>query len=194
MKKLTIIFLFIFSVSLLLANNFDDFNQFEQFEKQDKQEFNRLKYKVKSCINDWDFSCARDNLKKMKKYITTKSDNKIIDNLWDVLYAEEKRKERYEEARRRASATKNITLTDCEDGTCVIEVNGQYDGNIYYKYSSSYGGSYNIFVLGSTNVQNISGTYFLSNKKLSIKCGSKYGISLSEALYYYLKCATNGSY
>ncbi len=60
---------------------YDAFDTFEQFEQMDAAEFDDLIEQAKGCITDWDFACAKESLKKAKRYITKKADNATIASL-----------------------------------------------------------------------------------------------------------------
>jgi len=200
MRVLFIAFLF---VNLLLA---DDFAAFEQFDNMDKINFKKYEQKINNCIKEWKFECAKENLSKIKRYITQKSDNNIISSLWDKLDAEQDKKEQYEESKRIANSHKYITLKNCQNASggsrmCTIYVNNSYDGNIYYKLKND--GNYNIFILNSKNAKNNSGFYDTKLHRLwTTYCGdSVFGVSkkiyvydLSKALYMYANCSINGRY
>ncbi len=208
LQKILIIFLLFSLSSVVFANGFNSFDQFNKFDKQDKQEFDRLKKETKHCIINWDFDCARNNLGKMKKYITSRKDNTIISSLWDDLYAQKREKERQEEAQRQAeeaqrqaNSNKSINITDCSytnwnrQTMCTLNVNGSYDGNIVYYYKNNV---YNIFITGSNSASIISGGYNPSLNNIdTTACGeSSIGSvnSVSQALYMYANCAINGHY
>jgi hypothetical protein len=190
-------------ISILLA---DDFSAFEQFDNMDKTNFKKYEQKINNCIKEWKFECAKENLNKIKRYITKKSDNNTISSLWSKLYAEQDKKERYEEAKRRANANKSIELKNCQSASggarmCSMYVNNRYDGNIFYKLKND--GNYNIFILGSKNAKNNSGFYDTKLHRVwTTYCGdSVFGASkkvhvydLSKALYMYANCSINGRY
>ena len=189
MKKF-LIFLF----PLFLFAGFNDFSAFDKFDKQDKQEFNRLKSKAKSCMNSWDFSCARDDLKKMKRYITAKSDNSVINSLWDDLHIKEREKEQYEEAQRRANSSKSVSVGSCDTynglTSCDISVNGISGfGTISYKYSYEYKQYY---IYGGTGWGD---TYYPTENRLyTAGCGSISANGISDALVKTARCKINGHY
>jgi len=195
MKKF-LIFLF----PLFLFAGFNDFSAFDKFDRMDKQEFNRLKKEAKECIKNWNFSCARNKLKNMKKYITSKKDNKIIDNLWSELYREESAKERYEEAQRRANSNKSFSLEYCYNGSsggarcCRAIIDGEDKGSICYKWDSHYN-HYSIFpVFGAEIYEN---GYYDPNLHMiwTTKCGKTYTVySIASALNKFLNCVANGHY
>jgi len=193
-------------VSTLLFASMSDFDQFEQFDKQDKQEFNSLKKKIQKCIKKWDFECANKKIKKIKKYVTSKKDSKVITDLKIALSNEKYKKQEHEEAQRRANAKKSIKITNCQNGSggatmCTLYVNGNYDGNIFYKLKSN--GDYDIYILGSKNAFTNSGFYDTSLHRVwTTSCGDsvfgrsskKFVYDLSKALYMYANCSINGVY
>ncbi len=199
-------YVFLILLSTLLFASMSDFDQFEQFDKQDKQEFNSLKNRIQKCIKKWDFECASSNIKKIKKYVTSKKDSKVIADLKVALSNEKYKKQEYEEAKRRANAKKTIRIGNCHSGSggaimCSLNVNGSYDGNIFYKLKSN--GDYDIFILGSKNASTNSGFYDTNLHRVwTTSCGdSVYGRShqkfvydLPKALYMYANCSINGVY
>ena len=198
MNRLLII---IFIIPLFsFAGNYD-FNAFDKFDRMDKQEFNRLKKEVKKCINNWNFDCARSKLYKMKKYITSKKDNKMIDNLWNELNREEEAKTRYEEAQRRANSNRTYSIENCYAGAdgakcCSLIIDGEDKGHICYQWDSS-SNDYKIFPVWGANID-VNGYYDPNLHMIwTTKCGdssagSVYGIS--SALDKFANCVANGYY
>ncbi|WP_456480304.1 hypothetical protein [Nautilia sp.] len=194
MKQL-IISLFLFS--LLFSTGFDAFSEFEKFEKNDKKEFQSLKKKAESCINNWDFSCTSDALDKMKLYITSPKDKKIISSLWDKYYDEKEAKRRYEEKQRARSRYVSVSIRDCYNKTCSVNVNGSYAGTIAYWWKSSSGGYYVInYKATNGGLLGKSGHYHPSlNEVYMSDCGTKRRVySLKQAMKYVVKCAVSGHY
>lgn len=199
-------YIFLILLSTLLFASMSDFDQFEQFDKQDKQEFNSLKNKIQKCIKKWDFECAQNDIKKIKRYVTSKKDSKIIADLKIALSNEKYKKQEYEERKRRANAKKSIRIGNCHNGSngammCTLYVNGSYDGNIFYKLKSN--GDYDIFILGSKNAYTNSGFYDTNLHRVwTTRCGDsvfgrsekKFVYDLSKALYMYANCSINGVY
>ncbi len=184
----------------------DDFEQFEAFDNQDKKEFNNLENQINNCIEEWDFECAANKIRKIKKFVTSKKDATTISNLQAALADAKEKKRAYEEAQRRANAKKSFTIGNCQnarDGAimCTLRVKGEYDGNIFYKLEND--GKYNIFILGSKNASNCQGFYDTTLHRVwTTRCGdSVFGASqkrfvydLSSALKMYASCAINGNY
>jgi len=193
MKRLALL---IFTISSLIGSEFDDFSQFAQFEKQDKEAFKKLESKVKRCINNWNFSCARDNLYKMKKHIVSKKDSRVIDTLWTDLYTQEREKKEYEEAQRLANSTKSIEVYRCDfykKGLCDLKVNNAYDGVVFYKYKN---GEYMLDIMNSKNAKATVGGYYPDADELYVPyCGHKYDVGgLFNALNYFANCAINSKF
>jgi len=195
MNKLSAFFI----LPLFLFAGINDFSAFDKFDRMDKQEFNRLKKEARRCINNWNFDCARNRLYKMKKYITSKKDNKIIDNLWSDLNKEEDIKRKYEVARR-ANSSKSIYIGSCYNGTgarcCALYINEEKEGTFCYKWNSSYN-HYDIFSLFGANFSVI-GYYAPSLHMIwTTKCGDSSAgsvYSISEAIRKYANCVANGHY
>jgi len=192
MKQL-LISLFLFS--LLFSSGFDSFSEFEKFDKNDKQEFKTLKKKAESCINSWDFSCASDTLDKMKLYVTSPKDKKIISSLWDKYYDEKAAKRNYEA--RKANQKKSVSLRSTGDGCYSVKADGNYVGSICAKYS---GGDYDIFTYPDysssyAKCSHPTGMFFTNPPKLYISDTqtSIHSNSLSDALYkmanYWVNCS-----
>lgn len=197
--------LLILTCTYLFANMTEK-EQFEYFDKQDKKEFKLLKGKINKCIKDWNFSCADSKLKIIKRYVTSKKDVQTIRRLKNILLNEKSKKRAQEEAQRRANAYKSIKITDCQNrsgGTvmCTLYVNGNYDGNIFYKLKDT--DKYNIFILGSKNAATNSGYYDIKLHSVwTTRCGdSVFGRSnrisvydISTALNMFANCSINGRY
>jgi len=191
MKKLLIS---IFFFSFLFSSGFDSFSEFEKFEKNDKKEFQSLEKKAKSCINSWDFSCASSALDKMKLYVTSPKDKKIISSLWNKYYDEKEAKRDYEEKKRNRSV--NVKIKDCYKKICSVYINGEYTGTMAYWWDS---GGYYVTSYRKNEGSGLlgrSGYYYPNSKKVYVvDCGTKYGVySLEEAMKYVVKCIVSGHY
>ena len=193
MKKLLIS---IFFFSFLFSSGFDSFSEFEKFEKNDKKEFQSLEKKAKSCINSWDFSCASEALDKMKLYVTSPKDKKIISSLWNKYYDEKEAKRDYE-ARKRANQKRSVSLRSTGDGCYAVKADGNYVGTICAKYHR---GDYDIFTYPDNSSSyakcyHPTGTFFTNPPNLYIANtrSSFSSNSLGDALYkmanYWVNCS-----
>ena len=197
--------LFFMGIIVTLLFSADGFDAFDRFEQADKKSFEQLEKQIRQCIDHDDFSCAREKLEQIKPYVSTKKDSRTIANLREDLNSEE---QRYEAALQ-ANKNHTVTIGNCQNGSgsarmCNLYVDGQYDGNIFYKPRSDGNEGYDIFTIGSKHVSASMGGFYDSSlhRVWTTACGdSVFGrsskimvYSVSDALKMFANCGANGRY
>jgi len=115
-------------------------------------------------------------------------------------YVEElmaRQKKEYEERKRARSRYVSVSIRDCYNKTCSVDVNGNYSGTIAYWWKSSSGGYYVInYKATNGGLLGKSGHYHPSlNEVYMSDCGTKRRVySLKQAMKYVVKCAVSGHY
>ena len=113
---------------------------FSEFERQDKIQFNKLKNEVKNCIKNWNFKCAENKLEKMRKYITSKKDKKIINELWNMEIKEKEKviyKEFSDVKGKDFFLPNRVVCKDIGRGTFYKEKDEQAAGCLVYSYEAA---------------------------------------------------------
>lgn len=192
-------FIIIIFFALGATAKMSDFAQFAQFEKRDKQMFSQLKQEIKQCIDTDNFSCAQKKLHQIKQYVTSKH------NVQTVRALKKSLAQAIEQKRALAQHNKSIRITNCQyknssTTMCTLYVNGQYDGNIFYKRKDD---TFTIYILGSKNATTTEGFYDPNLHRVwTTRCGDsvynrsnqRFVYKIGTALYMFANCAINGKY